>query len=77
MKFLSLNIMINAWLDCNHPFISLHNKHDGDLLAFFGEEKVRHLIAEGEISVDELSSTNPTSQLDTIATLLRTNAQYH
>lgn len=74
MNYLSLNITINAWLDCNHPFIALHNKNDGDLLAFFDADRVHQLISNGEISVDDLHSTRVETQLDTISTLLKLNS---
>jgi len=70
MKLVTLNIQINAWLDCSHPFISLHNKSDGDLMAYFNTEKINSLINSGDITVEELKSNNPDKQEDTITTLL-------
>ena len=75
MKFITLNIQINAWLDCSHPFISLHNKNDGDLMAYFNAEKINSLIEGGEITVDELQSNNLNSQIETITTLLSIKQQ--
>ncbi len=75
MKFVSLNIQINAWLDCSHPFISLHNKNDGDLMAYFNSEKINSLIEDGEITVEELQSNSADSQIETIATLLSIKQQ--
>ena len=47
MNFLSMNVYINAWLDCSHPFISIHNKFDDDVLLHFNEDKVNQLFESG------------------------------
>ena len=75
MKLVSFNIEINAWLDCSHPFISLHNKNDGDLMAYFNSEKINELIETGDITVDELQSTNQNSNIETVTTLLSIQQQ--
>ena len=75
MKLVSLNIQINAWLDCSHPFISLHNKNDGDLMAYFNADKIISLIENGEITVDDLQSNSLDSQIETITTLLSIKQQ--
>lgn len=75
MKLVSFNIEINAWLDCSHPFISLHNKNDGDLMAYFNSDKINELIATGDITVDELQSTNQVSNIETVTTLLSIKQQ--
>lgn len=75
MKLVTLNIQINAWLDCSHPFISLHNKNDGDLMAYFNADKINNLIDDGEITVEELRSNSLDSQVDTISTLLSIKQQ--
>ena len=69
-KFLTMNIYINAWLDCSNPFISLHNKLNDDLLAHFNTEKVKQLIDNGEIYIEDLQSTNEQIQLDVVTNLL-------
>ncbi len=75
MKLVSLNIQINAWLDCSHPFISLHNKNDGDLMAYFNSEKINSLIDDGEITVEDFQSNSMDSQIETITTLLSIKQQ--
>jgi len=75
MKLVSFNIEINAWLDCSHPFISLHNKNDGDLMAYFNSDKINELIETGDITVDELQSTNQSSNIETVTTLLSIKQQ--
>ena len=75
MKLVTLNIQINAWLDCAHPFISLHNKNDGDLMAYFNADKINSLIDEGEITLDEFQTNSLDSQIDTVSTLLSIKQQ--
>lgn len=75
MKLVSLNIQINAWLDCSHPFISLHNKNDGDLMAYFNADKINSLIDKGEITVDDFKTNSVDSQIETITTLLSIKQQ--
>jgi len=70
MKLLPINIYINAWLDCSRPSISIHNKLDDDLLAHFDSESVELLIESGELSVEDLKSTNRSVLADVITTLL-------
>ena len=69
MKFLTMNIYINAWLDCSNPYISIHNKFDDDLLAHFNSESVNQLIEDGDVFVEDLQSTDPDIQME-IATYL-------
>ena len=69
MKFLTMHIYINAWLDCSNPYISIHNKFDDDLLAHFNSESVNQLIEDGDVFVEDLQSTDPDIQME-IATYL-------
>ena len=70
MNFLTMNIYINAWLDCSNPFISIHNKYDDDLLAYFDTTETKQLIEGGEITVEDLHSTNPETQTQLIIDLI-------
>lgn len=70
MKFLTMNIYINAWLDCSNPFISIHNKFDDDLLVHFNAEGVSQLIEDGEILVEDLQSTDPDIQMEIATNLI-------
>ena len=65
-----MNIYINAWLDCSHPFISIHNKFDDDLLVYFNAESVNQLIEGGEVSVDDLQSTDLDMQMEIVTNLM-------
>ncbi|HIP95348.1 MAG TPA: hypothetical protein EYH20_08440, partial [Leucothrix sp.] len=70
MKFLTMNIYINAWLDCSNPFISIHNKFDDDLLVHFNAESVSQLIEDGEVFIEDLHSTDPDIQMEVAANLI-------
>ncbi len=70
MKFLTMNMYINAWLDCSKPFISIHNKFDDDVLLYLNTEKVRQLLESGDICVEDFQITDDDQQLDVIANLL-------
>ncbi len=70
MKFLTMNIYINAWLDCSHPFISIHNKFDDDLLVHFNAESVNQLIEDGEVFIEDLQSTDPDIQMEVATNLI-------
>lgn len=69
-NWLTLNMYINAWLDCSNPFISIHNKYNDDVLAHFNAEKVNQLFKDGEISVEDLQSTEPGIQINVITNLI-------
>lgn len=70
VNFLTMNIYINAWLDCRHPFISIHNRFNDDLLVYFNEKEVNQLIANGEITIADLHSTDPNIQMEVITDLI-------
>ncbi len=70
MKLLTMNIYINAWLDCSHPFISIHNKFDDDLLVHFNAKSVNQLIEDGEVFLEDLQSTNPDIQMEIATSLI-------
>lgn len=70
MNFLTMNIYVNAWLDCRNPYIAIHNKHDGDLMAFFNSSKVNQLIESGEVSVADFESSDEETRTELISTLL-------
>jgi hypothetical protein len=70
MKFLTMNIYINAWLDCSNPYISIHNKFDDDLLVHFNAESVSQLIEEGEVFIEDLQSTDLDVQMDVATHLI-------
>ena len=65
-----MNIYINAWLDCSHPFISIHNKFDDDLLVHFNAESVNQLIEEGDVFIEDLQSTDLDIQMEVATNLI-------
>ena len=70
MKSLTINIYINAWLDCSNPYISIHNKFNDDLLAHFNSESVNQLIEDGDVFVEDLQSTDPDIQMEVATNLI-------
>ena len=70
MHCLTVNLYINAWLDCSNPFISIHSKHDDTLLAHFNSRELSELLKDGDISVDDLKSTNTKHQVEIVSILL-------
>jgi len=70
MKSLSMNIYINAWLDCSNPFISIHNKYNDDLLAHFNAVSINQLTEDGDIFIEDLQSTNPEIQMEVATHLI-------
>ncbi len=71
MNFLTMNVYVNAWLDCHHPYIAVHNKNDGDVMAFFNSTKVNQLIESGEVSIEDFESSDENTRAELISTLLR------
>lgn len=69
-NWLTINMYINAWLDCSNPFISVHNKFDDDVLAHFNAEKVNQFIDDGELAVEDLMSADPIVQMGVITDLI-------
>ena len=65
-----MNIYVNAWLDCRNPYIAIHNKHDGDLMAYFNSNKVHQLIESGEVTVEDFESSDENTRTELISTLL-------
>ena len=74
MKNLTMNIYINAWLDCSNPYISIHNKFDDDLLVHFNSESVNQLIEDGDVFVEDLQSTDPDIQMEIATNLIALNS---
>lgn len=70
MKLHTHNTYINAWLDCSNPFISLHNKSDGDLLAYFNVAKVHEILESGDITLEEFQSADTETQSSIIQYLV-------
>ncbi|WP_271271822.1 hypothetical protein [Aliamphritea hakodatensis] len=51
-------LAINAWLNTEHPSISLTNSITGQLIACWQGEAVQHLFDDGIITLTELHSTD-------------------
>ncbi len=62
--------IINAWLDCSSPHITINDSKTGELLVHYNENDVVHLFHQGEISLDEVQSTDAAIQENLVVSLL-------
>lgn len=70
MRFLTMNVYMNAWLDCSRPFISIHNRFDDDVLLHLNTDRVNQLIDSGDICVEDFQTTDTEQQMKLITNLL-------
>ncbi len=75
MNCLTMNIYINAWLDCNNPYISIQNRFNDEVLAYFDADAVKQLMDNGDICIDDLQSTDKTVRMQLITELLTLKAK--
>lgn len=68
-QWLISSVYINAWLNRYTPFISIHEKESGKILAHFDSSIVNSFIDNGEISIEDLQSTDKKIQGEVIADL--------
>lgn len=61
---------INAWLDCHSPHITVNDKKTGELLVHYNKKEMTQLFSNGDISLEELQSTDATVQEELIIDLL-------
>lgn len=50
--------IINAWLECPHPYLKVLNSQSGCEIFSFRENEVKSMLENGEICVTDLLSTN-------------------
>ncbi len=62
--------IINAWLDCSSPHITITDSKTGDLLIHYNKTDIASLFYQGEISLDEVQSTDATVQEELVISLL-------
>lgn len=62
--------IINAWLDCSSPHITLNDRETGELLVHYNKTDVISLFQEGEIALDELQSNDDVAHEELIISLL-------
>ncbi|MCK5918695.1 MAG: hypothetical protein KAG34_09725 [Cocleimonas sp.] len=60
---------INAWLDCTHPQITIHNRLTHEVCVHFSAAEIDVLFASGEVTLDELSSSDANIQQDLLKAL--------
>ena len=56
-----MSYTINAWLDCRNPYIAVHNRETGDMLAYFNEREVRRIFSAGEVILDDFCFSDEAS----------------
>lgn len=64
-----MTLYLNAWLDCTNPKITINNKKTDEVLADFSGLEIKELFASGDITLDELHSSDTAIQQDLIKTL--------
>ncbi len=62
--------VINAWLDCSSPHITINDSETGDLLVHYNKTDVINLFQQGEICLVELQSTDAAIQEELVISLL-------
>lgn len=50
--------VINAWLDCPHPYLKVINSISGREVLAFEEQELKTLLENGDLCVNDLLTTN-------------------
>ncbi|WP_162873892.1 PA4570 family protein, partial [Pseudomonas viridiflava] len=51
--------LIDAWLDCPHPYLRILHRETGEVCAVLEEEALEELRDQGDLDVYSLSSSEP------------------
>lgn len=70
----TMNTYINAWLECESPFISVCSKNNHEPLIYFNSEQVTKLIESGDVCIKELQSNNQDVQMELLKDLFAIKA---
>lgn len=65
-----MTFYINAWLDRVDPFISLHNRHTGEVVARFDKDALRECLEQGDFCLSELCNPCQRVQQELVKCLL-------
>ncbi|EIJ33629.1 hypothetical protein [Thiothrix nivea] len=65
-----MTFYINAWLDRVDPFISLHNRHTGEMVARLEKDELQECLEQGDFCVHELCNPCPRVQQELVKCLL-------
>jgi hypothetical protein len=71
-----MTFYVNAWLDRVDPFISLHNRDTGELVARFEKDELRECLEQGDFCLNELCSANQRIQQELVKCLLLTKCEH-
>ena len=54
-----MTYLIDAWLDRPHPYLRILNRETGEVCAMLEEELLDELRDQGDLDLNELSSSEP------------------
>lgn len=54
-----MTYLIDAWLDRPHPYLRILNRQTGEVCAMLEEEALDELRDQGDLDLQELSSSEP------------------
>jgi hypothetical protein len=54
-----MTYLIDAWLDRPHPYLRIFNRETGEVCAMLEEEALDELRDQGDLDLQELSSSEP------------------
>lgn len=54
-----MSYLIDAWLDCAHPSLTIFNTISGREVLRFNEDELHSLVENGDLCVDDLLTNNP------------------
>ncbi|MGE8294606.1 MAG: hypothetical protein ACN6PH_03595 [Pseudomonas sp.] len=54
-----MTYLIDAWLDRPHPYLRILNRETGEVCAMLEEEALDELRDQGDLDLQELSSSEP------------------
>lgn len=65
-----MTFYVNAWLNRPQPFVSLHHKITGEVVAYFDQNSVQACLDQGDFCLQDLCSNEPQAQQDLVKCLL-------
>lgn len=65
-----MTFYINAWLDRVDPFISLHNRHTGEVVARLDKDQLQECLEQGDFCLNELCNPCQRVQQELVKCLL-------
>ena len=65
-----MTFYVNAWLNRPEPFVSLHNKLTGEVVAYFDKTSLQVCLEQGDFCIQDLCSAKPQAQQELVKCLL-------